>query len=97
MYTFASTTALRYNLQETNGERMLMVITKALKAMQDKQGLSNADVARGSGKSRQFVNDAYNRDDMRVSNACRFAEAMGCEIVLRKAGESDGIVITSAG
>ena len=71
-----------------------MLVTKALKMMQSAQGVSNSDVARGAGKSRQFVGDAYTRDDMRVSTACRFADAMGCEIVLRKTGERDGIIIT---
>lgn len=72
-----------------------MLVPKALKTMQDAQGVSNADVARGSGKSRQFVTDAYGRTDMKVSTACLFARAMGCEIVLRRVGERDGIVITA--
>lgn len=71
-----------------------MLISKALKTMQAAQGVSSSDVARGAGKSRQFVADAYRRTDMMVSNACRLARAMDCEIVLRKRGERDGIIVT---
>ncbi|MEG0757318.1 MAG: helix-turn-helix transcriptional regulator [Raoultibacter sp.] len=62
--------------------------------MQDAQGVSNAEVARRSGKSRQFITDTYAREDTKVSTACKLAEAMGCELVVRKSGERDGIIVT---
>lgn len=94
MYMFASTIMIDYTSLQVQQEGLIMLITKALRIMQDAQGVYNVDVARGSGKSRSFVTDAYNRDDMRVSNACRFANSMGCELVLRKIGERDGIIIS---
>lgn len=71
-----------------------MIINEAIKAIREKEGLSSAELARRSGKSRSFVNDMYKRTDLAMSTSCALAEAMGYEVVLRKAGERDGIVIT---
>ncbi|WP_332518768.1 hypothetical protein [Gordonibacter sp.] len=63
--------------------------------MLDAQGVKQSDVARSIGKSPQFVNDSIRRENMRVSTAASIAQAAGCEIVIRKAGERDGIIITA--
>lgn len=73
-----------------------MVINDAIKAMRGETGITSAELARAAGKSPQFVNDMYKRRDLAMSTSCAFAEAMGCEIVMRKIGERDGIVITAA-
>lgn len=72
-----------------------MIINDAIKAMRDADGLTNAELARRAGKSPQFANDMYKRRDLAMSTSCKFAEAIGCEIVLRKQGERDGIIITA--
>ena len=71
-----------------------MIINDAIRAMKDAEGLTNAELARRAGKSSQYTNDMYKRRDLAMSTSCKFAEAMGCEVVLRKVGERDGIVIT---
>lgn len=72
-----------------------MLINKALGQMLIVQHAKQSDVARIVGKSPQFVNDAMRRENMRVSTACDIANAVGCEIVIRKIGERDGIIVTS--
>lgn len=72
-----------------------MIINDAIKAARDSEGLTNAELARRAGKSPQFANDMYKRRDLAMSTSCRFAEALGYELVLRKAGERDGIIITA--
>lgn len=71
-----------------------MLANKALSLMISAQNMKQVDIARAVGKPPQFVNDSLRRD-MRVSTFARFADAAGCELVLRKAGERDGIVITA--
>lgn len=71
-----------------------MLANKALSLMIDAQGVKQADVARAIGKPPQFVNDSLKRD-MRVSTVARMASAVGCELVLRRAGERDGVIITA--
>lgn len=72
-----------------------MVINDAIKSMRDAAGMTNTELARAAGKSPQFANDMYKRRDLAMSTSCAFAEALGCEIVMRKVGERDGIVITA--
>lgn len=63
-----------------------------IKAIMGKQGVGLTEMARRMGyKSAANVNNLLNRQDaeakdLSVANLCRYAEALGYEVVIRSAG-----------
>lgn len=72
-----------------------MIINQAIRAVQREEGITGRELAQRVGKTPPFVSSMFHRNDLMVSTACNFAEALGYEIVIRKEGEKDGIVITT--
>lgn len=72
-----------------------MRINKALRQYKDASGIGTTEIGRAIGRTPQSVNDILKRPDPKVSNACGIAQGIGCELVLRKIGERDGIIITA--
>lgn len=73
-----------------------MNTTNAIKAMMSESGTTATDLSSALGRHRNFVATTLSRGSTpRADTLANMAHAMGYELVLRKAGERDGIVITT--